>query len=94
MLVGEDWDLIDVKFSYSKYKGVTESESQYGTVNHNKEEPVTVFNIPFNAMYRTLDIMGWPKIVLKFEGPDEYGTNIVKGYATCSIPLRPGTHNI
>ena len=45
-------------------------------------------------MYRTLDIMGWPKLVLKFEGPDDYGTNIVKGYATCSIPVRPGSHNI
>lgn len=38
--------------------------------------------------------MGWPKLVLKLEGPDSLGKNIVKGYATCSIPVAPGQHNI
>jgi len=59
-----------------------------------KEDRRTVFNVPFNAMYRTLDIMGWPRLTIKLEGPDLYGNNIVLGYVSCIIPIQPGSHEI
>lgn len=45
-------------------------------------------------MYRTLDIFGWPRIVMRFEGPDSSGEEIIKGYANCTIPVSPGNHDL
>lgn len=45
-------------------------------------------------MYRTLDIYGWPRIVMRFEGPDLNGTEIIKGYANCTLPVTPGDHDL
>lgn len=45
-------------------------------------------------MYRTLDIYGWPRIVMRFEGPDSSGDEIIKGYANTTIPVTPGNHDL
>ena len=77
LVAGENWDLIDGDLS-----GI----SQNGCFNQNKGDSI-VWNMNFNAIFRTLDISGWPRIVMSFTGPDEYGNEIVKGYATSSIPI-------
>jgi hypothetical protein len=84
IVAGENWDLVE---------GDLTGTSQGGCLNLNKGETI-VWNMSFNAMYRTLDIHGWPKLVMSFTGPDSFGTEIVKGYATCSIPVSPGSHDI
>ena len=84
IVAGENWDLVG---------GEIEGKSQGGCLNHNKGDTI-VWNISFNAMYRILDIHGWPKLVMCFTGPDSLGNEIVKGYATCSVPVQPGSHDI
>ena len=53
-----------------------------------------VWNIGFNVMYRTLEIAGWPKLVMKLESIDKNNKKHIKGYATCVFPVSPGTHRI
>lgn len=84
LIAGENWDLVE---------GETSGQSQGGCLNYNKGETI-VWNMSVNAMFRTLDIHGWPRLVMSFTGPDEFGTEIIKGYATCMIPVNPGSHNI
>ena len=62
-------------------------------MNQNRDNNI-VFNLSFNAMYRTLDIFGWPRLIMKFEGPDASGNWIIMGYGNCSIPITPGSHDI
>ena|SRR3990167_4808817 len=57
------------------------------------DEKVT-WNLAFNVMYRTLEIAGWPKLVIRFEGPASGKEKIIKGYASCIFPVTPGTHKI
>ena len=52
------------------------------------------WNLAFNVMYRTLEIAGWPKLVIKFEGTTSGTQRVIKGYASCIFPVTPGTHKI
>ena len=53
-----------------------------------------VWNIEFNVLYRTLEISGWPKLVMKLESTDSSGNKHIKGYATCVFPVTSGSHKI
>ena len=53
-----------------------------------------VWNLNFNVLYRTLEIAGWPKLVMKLESTDTSDKKHIKGYATCVFPVTPGIHRI
>ena len=84
IVAGEKWDLIE---------GDLTGMSQGGCLNYNKGDTI-VWNMSFNALFRTLEIHGWPKLVMSFTGPDTFGNEIIKGYATCSMPIQPGSHTV
>lgn len=81
------------KSNFSIKKGNHEGIGQGGSRNKNRDEKI-VWNVAFDAIYRTLDIHGWPSLVMKFIGPDFYGNEIVKGYASVKIPVSPGSHDL
>ena len=57
-------------------------------------DDTVVWNVGFNVMYRTLEISGWPKLVIKFESAEIGGKKLIKGYASCIFPVTPGSHRI
>lgn len=52
------------------------------------------WNASINAVYRTLEISGWPKLVQWFEGPNWIGNDVVKGYGCVPLPIQPGNHRL
>ena len=84
LVAGENWDFVD---------GEIGGRSQGGSVNHNKGEMI-VWNIHFGATFRTISLAGYPKLVMGFTGPDDYGKEIIQGYAVCVLPIRPGKHDV
>ena len=81
---GKDWDLVE---------GYKKGHSQGATMNYLLGDKVT-WNLPFNVMYRTLEITGWPKLVIKLESTEGDYKKFIKGYASCIFPVTPGTHRI
>ncbi len=81
---GKEWDLVD---------GHKRGNSQGATKNYNMDDTV-VWNVSFNVLYRTLEIAGWPKLVIKFESTEADGKKHIKGYASCIFPVTPGFHRI
>lgn len=53
-----------------------------------------VWSVGFNVLYRTLEVSGWPKLVMKFESSGIGDQKLIKGYATCIFPVSPGNHRI
>jgi B9 domain-containing protein 1 len=45
-----------------------------------------VWNFPFELIYRTNDIAGWPKICLTLTSRDFLGRDVVCGYGIIHVP--------
>mgnify|MGYP000393819960 CR=1 FL=1 len=84
LVCGKEWDLVE---------GEKKKSSQAATMNYTLDDTV-VWGVSFKALYRTLEIAGWPKLVMKFEGSGGGNTKLIKGYATCVFPVSPGAHRI
>ena len=51
-----------------------------------------VWNFPFELLYRTNDIAGWPKICLTLTSRDFIGRDLICGYGVMHVPTQEGTH--
>ena len=51
-----------------------------------------VWNFPFELIYRTNDIAGWPKICLTLTSRDFLGRDVVCGYGIIHVPTQAGQH--
>ena len=51
-----------------------------------------VWNFPFEATYRSLNVQGWPQIVVYLSGKDMFGREVIEGYGTVHVPTQPGRH--
>ena len=74
-------------------RGMRVGNSQGATRNYTMDDKI-VWSVGFNALYRTLEISGWPKLVMKFEGNTVGNKKLIKGYATCILPVSAGSHRI
>lgn len=81
-LAGEDWALVEGNRS-----GV--SQHSYKSQQTNKR---IVWNYPFELIFRSYNVSGWPQIVMTFTSRDFLGRDVVRAYGTTHIPTQPGTH--
>lgn len=51
-----------------------------------------VWNYPFEFIYRSFNVAGWPKITLTFTSRDFLGRDVICGYGVTHIPTQPGCH--
>lgn len=51
-----------------------------------------VWNFPFEIVYRSYGIFGWPQLVLTFTSRDFWGRDVICGYGVTNVPTQPGNH--
>ena len=85
LYAGQEWEQIHV-FS-TQGKKIAESQlATRGTGGY------FVFNLEFDAGYRSLSPMGWPKLVMKFKSPKNITEDFVRGYGCIHVPTAPGRY--
>jgi B9 domain-containing protein 1 len=80
---GVDWTVID---------GLEQGISQIGTTL-TESGSVVVLNFPLEIVYKSVNIFGWPQIVVSVYGPDFLGRDIVRGYGSFHVPTVPGRYS-
>ncbi|KAL4240624.1 B9 domain-containing protein 1 [Mactra antiquata] len=53
-----------------------------------------VWNFPIDVTFKSTNPHGWPQLVVHCYGPDVFGTEVVRGYGVCHIPITPGRHKV
>jgi hypothetical protein len=78
----QDWQLVEGNKS-----GV--SQHAYKSQQTNKR---VVWNYPFELIYQSVNVSGWPQIVLTLSARDWRNRDNIMAYGTCHVPTQPGTH--
>jgi B9 domain-containing protein 2 len=84
VVTGREWQFV---------AGDIKGECQEATMSHLGPK-LLCWNASLNAVYRTLEVTGSPKLVIWFEGPNWYGKHCLKGYGCVPLPIRPGVHDL
>ncbi|XP_046352538.1 B9 domain-containing protein 1-like [Haliotis rufescens] len=58
------------------------------------EKQIFVWNFPLDVTFKSTNPYGWPQFVIHAYGLDVFGTDVVRGYGTCHVPITPGRHKI
>lgn len=53
-----------------------------------------VWNFPIDVTFKSTNPHGWPQLVVHCYGPQTFGTEAVRGYGVCHIPITPGRHKV
>ena len=83
VVAGHEWQLIN---------GSIESNCQEACISQLGPREIC-WNASLNGVYRTLEISGWPKLIIWMEGPNWYGKDSILGYGCIPLPNRPGRHD-
>ncbi|KAL5018172.1 hypothetical protein ScPMuIL_003894 [Solemya velum] len=51
-----------------------------------------VWNFPLDVTFKSTNPYGWPQLVIHAYGIDMFGTEVVRGYGVCHVPIIPGRH--
>lgn len=78
---GKDWEIVH---------GSASGESQVSRKTSGKG--LVTWNMDFDIGWRTLTPSGWPQLVLQLIGPNNLGTECLRGYACIHVPTTPGRH--
>ena len=78
-----DWSLAG---GDEKGAGQSAFKSSYGHSTSNR----IIWNLPFEAMYRSMNPHGWPQIVIYCTAVDTFGKEYVKAYGCTHVPIQPG----
>ena len=81
-LIGENWRVLE---------GATEGQTKLDTPQIGS---VSSWNHPLDVHWATRGLQGWPQIHLQIYHLDAYSRTNLIGYASASIPTRPGIHFI
>jgi len=79
---GTEWSIIE-----GNRTGV--SQHAYKSQSTNRR---VVWNYPFEIAFKSLNVSGWPQIVVTLTNRDYLGRDQVCGYGTVHVPTQPGTH--
>ena len=89
---GPDWEVVH---------GVSMGLSQIGrrgiTRCHNSNDnssSVIVWNFPIEISFQSTNPHGWPRLVVSVYGLDFMGRDVVRGYASILLPIKPGPHTL
>ena len=82
VIAGDNWKVL---------QGVTEGQTQSDTP---RIGPISNWNHPLDVHWATRGLRGWPRLHMQIFHLDSYsGSNLI-GYASVSLPTRPGIHSI
>ncbi|ESO84147.1 hypothetical protein LOTGIDRAFT_184197 [Lottia gigantea] len=81
---GQDWLITS---------GLEEGITQV-TKKSQDEKQRFVWNFPIDITFKSTNPSGWPQIVVHAYGPDVFGTDVVRGYGNCHVPITPGRHKL
>ena len=79
---GKEWHL---------HSGIQTGVSQHAYKSMQTNDRI-VWNFPFELIYRTNDISGWPKVCVSLTSRDFLGRDVVCGYGVVHVPTQPGKH--
>lgn len=79
---GDNWRVLE---------GATEGQTQLDTPEIGS---VSTWNHPLDVHYATRGLQGWPQIQLQIYHLDSYSRTNLVGYASTSLPTRPGIHYV
>ena len=79
---GENWRVLE---------GAAEGQTQLDTPEIGS---VSTWNHPLDVHFATRGLQGWPQIQLQIYHLDSYSRTNLVGYASASLPTRPGIHYI
>lgn len=81
---GKEWQLVS---------GNIEGEVQEACISQIGQREMC-WNAPLNAVYRTLEVSGWPKLIIWLDGPNWFGRDCIRGYGCIALPQKPGKHKL
>jgi B9 domain-containing protein 1 len=82
---GSDWEVVG---------GIDNGLSQTACQNHLNSEGSVVWNFPIDVTLKSTNLHGWPRIAISVYGMDFFGRDIIRGYGSLLVPLKPGVHKI
>lgn len=82
---GNDWEIIG---------GLESGLSQTSCKNALASESDIIWNFPIDVTFKSTNVFGWPRIAISVYGIDYFGRDVIRGYGSALIPLKPGIHQI
>jgi B9 domain-containing protein 1 len=82
---GSDWEVIG---------GIDNGLSQTSCQNTLTLDQNLIWNFPIDVTFKSTNISGWPRVAISVYGMDYFGRDIIEGYGSLLIPLKPGVHNL
>ncbi|PAA62175.1 hypothetical protein BOX15_Mlig020222g1 [Macrostomum lignano] len=77
---GEDWERV---------LGLEEAVSQLSSKSDDVRG-LHNFAMPVDVTWKATNPHGWPQLVITALGTDVWGTQVVRGYAVCHLPMQAG----
>ncbi|UXI16679.1 Protein FAM49B [Sarcoptes scabiei] len=68
--------------------------SQTASKRLEDHQPIFVWNLPFEATFKSTNPFGWPQIVVSVYGIDSVGNDVIRGYGWLHLPTQPGWHRL
>ena len=93
----KDLDGLAIKFDFIAgdhwrlSKGNETGISQHSFKNQGMNKRI-VWNFPFELTYASLNVSGWPQLVVYLSGKDIFGREVVEAYGTIHVPTQAGRH--
>ena len=84
-VAGSDWSLASGEKS-KEGAGQHAFKCSYGHSTSNR----MIWNLPFEATYRTMNPHGWPQLVIYCTAVDEVGEDYVRAFGCTHVPIQPG----
>ncbi|KAJ8318651.1 hypothetical protein KUTeg_003742 [Tegillarca granosa] len=53
-----------------------------------------VWNFPLDITFKSTNPYGWPQLVIHAYGFNAFGSDVVRGYGVCHVPITPGRHTM
>ena len=84
-VTGSDWNLAG---------GMKQGAGQHSFKGGLTKDSSTrvVWNLPFEATFRSMNPFGWPQLVLYCTATDSDGQEFVRAYGCTHMPIEPGSH--
>ncbi|KAL3815954.1 hypothetical protein ACHAXA_003575 [Cyclostephanos tholiformis] len=93
---GPDWEVVhgvNMGISQIGRRGmllINTGGAAYG--GHDDCSNAIVWNFPIEISFQSTSPHGWPRLVVSVYGLDFMGRDVVRGYASLLLPVRPGGH--
>jgi B9 domain-containing protein 1 len=82
---GNDWEILG---------GIDNGLSQTACQNTLTTDRGVVWNFPIDVSFKSTNLSGWPRLAVSVYGMDYFGRDVIRGYGSLLVPLKPGIHHL